>query len=194
MKIPKHRDNCIPECITRILEMIIYLLIWLFLMNVNDNKQTDARKWMKFEVIIKNMSLLSRDKFSILKSMWKTMECKRGCFSGALGGVRETHWECVSHAPKCLKIFFSFSYSPGELIAKYIKILFEKRYVYRLTARTSLGLHRLLVLRGLSGLFDLSTPTTTTVNLIELIRSAIDGLYVTIARSRTQNKINETGR
>ena len=32
------------------------------------------------------------------QSMWNTMKCNRESFSGALGGVRETHWECVSHA------------------------------------------------------------------------------------------------
>ena len=32
-----------------------------------------------------------------IEMMWNTMECKRDSFSGALGGVRETHWECVSH-------------------------------------------------------------------------------------------------
>ena len=32
-----------------------------------------------------------------IKSMWNTMKCKKDSFSGALGGARETHWECVSH-------------------------------------------------------------------------------------------------
>ena len=32
--------------------------------------------------------------------MLNTMECKRDSFSGAPGGVRETHWEYVSHALK----------------------------------------------------------------------------------------------
>ena len=33
---------------------------------------------------------------SLALSMWNTMECKRDCFSGALGGARETYWERVS--------------------------------------------------------------------------------------------------
>ena len=35
-----------------------------------------------------------------MKHTWNTMECERESFSGALGGARETHWQCVSH---CLK-------------------------------------------------------------------------------------------
>ena len=41
----------------------------------------------------------------VVKSMWNTMECKRDSFSGALGGARETNWDCVSHRINCR--FFS---------------------------------------------------------------------------------------
>ena len=54
-----------------------------------------------------SLALLSYD----VKSMWNTMECKRDGFSGALGGARETHWECVSHALKITSHFYWISKS-----------------------------------------------------------------------------------
>ena len=44
-----------------------------------------------------------------LKGMWNTMECKKDNFSGALGRARETHWECVSHALKGVKLILTVS-------------------------------------------------------------------------------------